>query len=337
MKYYNSKADSDGYVHSIDNVIVTYHFKYSMKEIIEKIREISKKYECTDYWERLDCKPCSKFSYYSNDIHLDTGFYFQIGHYQLDYNDLAKKKYVTVPIAKMEVNPNKYRENALFDEVIDYFKSVSWMAEIKKVDYAVDIPVAPEKVKLYAGRKQAGLYKGTRYYGVRHKHGYVKIYDKKKESKLESDCTRIEYTLDMDIMRKKEFTFDEIYVHVHDELRNDVKMSSSLEVIADMCKVLESQGLNYEEYLDRLNYRTKKQIIEYLQGYGKKLEFDSGLFDDLMTEMRRIFAVDDINSGKGNRDESAGFVSAPVEEKIIDEFVEVTDEELEDLFLPLPD
>ena len=76
----------------------------------------------------------------------------------------------------------------------------------------MDIPVSPDKVVVTKSRKTYGYFDGTRYYGKRNKHGYVKIYDKFKErldaakffaKKLDIafnpedyyPCTRIETTL----------------------------------------------------------------------------------------------------------------------------------------------
>lgn len=75
---------------------------------------------------------------------------------------------------------------------------------IRELDIAMDFPVHKDKiVVMNLTGKDVGLYKGTRYWGAKHTHGYLKKYDKKaerlkfKDKKYEKydELTRLEYTM----------------------------------------------------------------------------------------------------------------------------------------------
>lgn len=98
---------------------------------------------------------------------------------------------------------------------------------IRELDIAFDFNVEKDNIVIMnLSGKEYSLYKGTHYWGAKHSHGYLKMYDKKKERQEKKDkrfdkyehLTRLEYTIryhdeigipEMD--RIKEFGINEMY------------------------------------------------------------------------------------------------------------------------------
>ena len=189
--YYFSIYDKYNYCHSIDNCVLNYYLYISVESAIEILHNLG---SCRNtYWERLNCSSCAKWSFYQNHIHFDDGMYIKVGHYT-EY-DKTKKKFHLLPMLCLEVNPNKHYEKESFKEILSFLKEYCNSGTLIRYDYAIDIPLDISKVKIFNTRKEKGLYKGTFYYGQRNTHGFCKIYDKGKESGLDSSLTRVEHTL----------------------------------------------------------------------------------------------------------------------------------------------
>lgn len=101
----------------------------------------------------------------------------------------------------LEFNPNKVMYSPVLKEIITEIQVLSVETELKRYDLAIDLPIPRNLAKLErVGKKMYqqvikddGI---TEYSGRRNTHGFVKLYDKTKESNLDRDFTRLEITLE---------------------------------------------------------------------------------------------------------------------------------------------
>ena len=288
VKYFISKTDKNGYVYSIDNCIFEYTLKYpSYKDVfIGFLKVLAKNHQCeNEYWDRLDLKPCSKWSWATDVVHLCDGIYLSIGRWNYVKD---KNEPVVVPVIKLEINLNKHGLKPIFSDLNDWLLKYCVSCYLIKYDFALDVPVSPDNVEVLKSRKEKGLYKGTRYFGQRNKHGYCKIYDKKNESDIESDLTRIEHTL----LYKNVPSLENVYIK-SDNISNE-KLLDTDKCIIEMLNVLKVYGEDQQKYIDMLGRGKKKQILENINGYTfNQIEYDLNLVYELLEDIRTITKFQD--------------------------------------------
>ncbi|MBP3458501.1 MAG: hypothetical protein J6K58_04775 [Lachnospiraceae bacterium] len=297
MQYFCSSADGNGFIHSIDNLIIEYVTIGSdgaIKRILTDIQEIGKKHEGhINYWERLNCKPCSKWSWCQHNVHLDDGIYISIGHY-VNY---AKPKvdFEVYPVVKLEVNPNKHAGKEVLTDLLEVLRVWGDDVTLCKYDYAVDIPMNPEDVEVFGSRKERGLYKGTRYFGQRNKNGYCKIYDKQKEQELDSPLTRVEHTIVCSGRKStKSISFENVYFKREKKKSSfdDKKITPTDKVLIDFCNLCKANDLDYKSILEGLDKRKRWFITECLtESEYEKLEFDDDIREALLEKVYEYFGI----------------------------------------------
>ena len=291
MEYYFHQKDSNGYVHSIDNLTLTYFVENIGTKCIDKLlidlQTIKDKYTNINYWEKLNINPCRKYSFFQHAVHIDDGIYILLGHYT-DF-DKETKTATVFPMIRLEVNPNKHGEKPILKDVLNLINTCCYDCTLNKYDYAVDIPLSPDKVHVFGTNKEKGLYKGTRYYGQRNKNGFCRIYDKQKEQNLDEPLTRVEHVFST-VKTTKNLSFEKIYIQ--DDSISPVELSKTDAVICELCSMLKANGLDYDSVLNKLDRRKKKTIIENLSGNGyKALEFDKSIHDNLLKQVFDKFGV----------------------------------------------
>lgn len=291
MDYYFSAIDSSGYVHSIDNLILTYYVENVGTKCINKLildlQCIRDKYPNVNYWEKLNINPCRKYSFYQHAIHLDDGIYILLGHYT-DF-DKDTKTATVFPMIRLELNPNKHGKKPIMLDLMELINSCCYDCTLNRYDYAIDVPVPPDHVNVFGSNKEKGLYKGTRYFGQRNKNGFCRIYDKQKEQGLEKPLTRIEHVFST-VKTTKNLSFEKVFIQ--DYSADLEKLSKTDAVIVELCTTLKANNLDFEEILNKLDRRKKKTIMSHLQGNGfKPLEFDKKIHDDLLQQVFNEFGV----------------------------------------------
>lgn len=282
MKYFYSLSDSFGCTHSIDMIYAEY-FCYSAKGIIKIVQDIHEKYPLLKYQEHLDRLPCSKYDFYLDSVAIG-GVYVSAGK-AVDY-DAENKKFRTLDMYQLRVNPNKYMSEDWFRELLDCLLKESCEGWIRKYDYAVDIPLEMRCVQVLDTRKEPGLYKGTRYYGQAGRHGYLKIYDKQKDMKRQGEeietLTRVEHTL----FTSKEPSLETVYILQNDSINTDYsKLIDTDRAIVEMYMRLQALGCTYDL---RLGYRKMKKLEPFLHGQYVKLDYGRYL-DLLLDDIRYAF------------------------------------------------
>ena len=300
MEYFYEIKDKNGFIHSIDNLTITYSIRHlgepGIQACIVKCRELSEKYDLkSEYWERLNVNACSKYQMFKNHIHLCNGIYLSAGKY-IDSYELShnQKKYIVFPLLRLEINPNKHFGKPIFNELLKWLKDNSGDVHLDKYDYAIDLPMPTSDVQVFSSRKEKGLYRGTRYFGQRNKNGYCKIYDKQKEQGLETPLTRIEHTISCNKTTKK-VSFEKI--HYKANSNTETKVNSTYQCIVNMANALTSMNIPVDDYIDCLDKRAKKQVKEALNNSSyKELEFDQEILSELLRHVRLTFETQEIEN-----------------------------------------
>ena len=297
MEYFFSVKDSDGYIHSIDNLIITYSVERlgikCLDEILEEFHKLKEKYPKINYWEKLNLNPSRKYSFYQNAVHLDDGIYILLGHYS-DF-DKEKHEHLLFPLLRLEINPNKHANKPIFQDVMIVINKYCHDFYLNRYDYAIDIPVVPDDVQVFGSNKEKGLYKGTRYYGQRGKNGFCRIYDKQKEQNLNTPLTRVEHVISC-VKTTKNISFEKIYVK--DTVPADAeskKVSKTDAVILELCALASANGLDYESIINKLDKRKKWFIKSQIsQCEYKLLEFNKDVHDRLLEMVREYFNIKEL-------------------------------------------
>lgn len=315
MKYFATKLDSNGFIYSIDNCIFEYTLRYpALKDdLITYLYELQSNHKLTDeFWTRLNLTPCSHWSWCSDVCHLCNGIYLSIGKYNYVKSTDTP---VYVPVVKLEVNLNKHSDKDVLSDLLHWLKEYCISCYLIKYDLAIDISRPKEDIEIFGSKKERGLYKGTRYFGQRNEHGYVKIYDKAKEQGLDDQMTRVEFTLKY----KEKMRFEDFYVKENEikatkeedkekvsaaitpvqdsKKENDIsaiKASTTDKAIINMLSALVALGESADKYINQLDFRQRKKIRELLAHASfKKCSVDSDLVLDLLEEVRRFVPFQD--------------------------------------------
>lgn len=188
IQYYKPVYNSDGSVLSVDNVRIDFVVDY------DSARDFSL-YLGTEIQFKSFAQSTKDFQYkymwnatYENGSVLNVGYCFNGANPRED----SYKGYA-------DFNPNKTGESDLFWKDLQFIKSCCKLWTIKRVDIALDVPIARESVILVKDKRKYGLdaysiSNKTEYLGKRSNIGFVKVYNKQEESKLDYVLTRIEVT-----------------------------------------------------------------------------------------------------------------------------------------------
>lgn len=288
VKYFDSITDNCGFIHSIDNVVFIYSIKrYNMDKIAAELLTIREKNAC-EGWEKLNCPPCSKYSWYQNIIHIGA-IHISFGKMQ-SFDKIASQTWTVLPRLRIEVNPNKHYDEKVFQDILAWIKDNCTDGILKKYDYAIDVPYHINNIKVYNSRKEAGLFKGTIYRGQRSQHGFMKIYDKAKEQHdSKGALTRIEHTLEYG----KPLSLEKInIVDTTKKHANQQELDNLNRCIVSLCLALQAHGVDFEPYIASLNYRRRKTLEPYLYGNSTELVYDESIVNSLVDKIIELFDAD---------------------------------------------
>lgn len=286
MQYQNEIVDPDGYTHSIDMVLIDYWLHIGYRKFADKVIELFGGILGfdADKQSSLDNYPSFKYQYYVDMIWFD-GITIYLGKYS-NY-DKGSKTWDKLDCLRIKVNPNKHLGSPALDKLLGLICEYASDGQLVRYDYAVDVPCKIDDVLVVGSRKEHGLYKGTRYYGQRHKHGYCKIYDKSKEQGLDTVMTRIEYTYTAGLP----LSWDNIVIRAPIVAPNaPVCLSKTLRLYLDMLIEIKALGGQIEPYIERMDYKTYKKIEPFLFA-GKQLQVDQSILDSLVNKINDIFII----------------------------------------------
>ena len=260
--------------------------------VIEKLRILRDVVGIPDseYWEQLDRPGCTKWQYYKDHIHFADAF-IRLGHYSSF--DRERKQWDMLPLLSLEVNPNKHSEKLWFKKLMELIREWCCSGHLRKVDYAVDIPVAPGKVQIFQSRKERGLHKGTRYFGQRNKHGYCKIYDKQKEQELDYPLTRVEHTVRVDepISLESVMLLDEKTL----KIENTSELNGTDLFIVESIRRMRANGIECDDIVQKLGRKKMEKLEKHITGDYVPLDYGD-YYNDLLIGIRELFYIDDTSS-----------------------------------------
>lgn len=306
LLYGKNLADSYGCTHSIDNLIFEFVVKSFNADTV--FRELAAIYSDTvpgwddKKYSRHALPACAKYGYFHDSI-WGGGTYIRYGHYR-DFDRLTRE-WTVYPLLRVEFNPNKYLNSPVVSRLRKFFSEWCESGYLVKFDYAVDVPCVNDNIAVYS-RKEPGLFKGTRYYGQRNKHGRLKIYDKKSESDLPADTTRVEWTFCSD----KPIVFDDVrwLTQGPKPLPDVSELSPQTYTLARLILENINLGGDPRRCLSFLDYRTQKKLEPYTIGSGVQLLVCSDSLLALLryycSELSLSFRSGDVNPiviGSGER------------------------------------
>ena len=263
MQYYNPLKSSDGNIYSLDMIRLNIDLGNHAQELVNLIQKYSD--------ERLETdEPRIKVSYYPNFAE------FKYRHlWTLKSNDDIQST-ITVGLGKgssreeqnkgfVEFNPNKVESNEELHKFLRHVRICSSTIDLVRYDLAIDIPLDRVLAKLTREGRKGYQYIDsgngiTEYLGQRNKPGFIKLYDKTKESNLDYPLTRLELTLE------KNSDIEHIFPTVR-VLNSQISLDFSENDLDSTDKVLIAllkDCDNPQYYLSELGFRRKRKIEPYL-------------------------------------------------------------------------
>lgn len=196
----------------------------------------------------------------------------------------------------VEVNPNKCFNTELCLRDIDYISKYCYKVTIVRWDLAIDIPFPRSYYSLIKdGRKYSlDLWSAehkTEYLGCRNEGGYVKLYNKSLEQKMDNvSITRLELTC------ADNWSADKILAKLPDV--NVIPYQNELGVICDLSNTqktlvaLLNDSLYKDVYFRSLNKDMQVKLRPYVYGNSQRMKYDSDairtLFDIVHSVVERF-------------------------------------------------
>lgn len=187
-----------------------YHSSESMSTINAISRLIDLRALCspvyTCEWSYCDNFRIGRYARTCRIYNLDWSFAIMLGRYC--YDTSCK---LVAPEVVIDFNPNKVP-----DDVISSFwlmlRAECLDCRLLRFDVAFDFPFHRSDIyMLPSSRCTNRNFESTQYYGTRHKHGSVKLYDKQLESNLPVPVTRLEVTIEGSRYKSIEDVFPSLF------------------------------------------------------------------------------------------------------------------------------
>lgn len=278
---------------SIDNMVL-YFYSLRHDDIIKYVRA-NFDTDSSSYYELLDKTPSSKYQYWKDHIHCGN-LYIKLGKYVYQKDS---KRFDSCDIISFEINPNKHSDSIeykIMEDLINlYCEGGGW---IHQIDFAIDVPCFFDDLILFPeGRKMPGLYKGTKYFGTHNMNGFVKAYDKMKESKLDDPLSRVEITYKPIPSNFPSLPFGEIKEPFQIipfgvvDITYKQELKGQMKSLAMAVKMLESAQLPTDIVLKPLGYRQRVKIQEAVAGGVRKIEIKEDTVRDLINMITDTYSI----------------------------------------------
>lgn len=217
IPYFKSVKNDNNIVYSVDMIKIKGNLTTNNKRTLEEY--LSRKSELMG-WKEPKINTCPlRYHYmmqliYDTDIHFNTKSSIQLFIGLNDFNGRINNDIILV------FNPNKVCDNRYNGNAVEALKDLAFFMKhisnacVVQFDLAIDIPTHRQNVTTQAcfGRAYSRVNGDdtiitetgiaivnaedfTQYVGKHQSHGFLKIYNKRIESNLDYDCTRVEYTI----------------------------------------------------------------------------------------------------------------------------------------------
>lgn len=310
--YFQQITDSaTNYTYSIDNVVIKGKIYYDASDLFQGLLNWLSSRIDLDY-TYFETSAFASYHYQFN-FQLDIGRSFFLG---VGFNG---KKGVE-PYVGLDFNPNKVMQYGDFVEVFNYVIE-RCQPVIKRFDLAVDIPVLRRNIYMMKDRRKAVLDDQdpfvdmrnswddhTSYLGRRSTVGYVKLYNKQRENKLNTPMSRLELTLPPSAILEDKYIpqvryFDDLQI-VFDELKmtgtDRVLLISCIDQPDLLSMISRRKRETIMAILDRythlvdINREIYKKIIEQVWQYCKPLDMSCFVKEPFMGQNLRVFDLKEI-------------------------------------------
>lgn len=197
----------------------------------------------------------------------------------------------------IEFNPNKCLfENSILLDIIQYIKYYSFDLELVRYDLAIDIPIKRSCVTLmkdlrnyrknyYLDLNSNSLENLTEYLGTRNSNGFVKLYNKKLEQKLDYDLTRLEITLEDYDYENFQKQLPVLYFNKNMNLFEYNELNDTDKVLIGLM----SDNLNKNIYFKMLGRVKQEKLKKYIFD-TTKVEINISDYLELVKRVKQIYA-----------------------------------------------
>ena len=259
MRYYDEVRLENGHVYSCDMIRLNLKFKDNVQMFLDWLSGYDM------YGDGIDVKlfrSLNEFAYRNMLRIKGNGYSFVLA---IGFNGGQKDR----DKGFLEFNPNKCRGQVGFERVYARLLDFIYSSEVARFDLAIDIPIPKYLCRL---KKDARNYQyvvtqsgETEYLGRRNEIGFVKLYDKTKEAKLDYDLTRLEITANKDVLRMPEV----MILPYQNKMQTD--LNSTDKVLVELLKLVDNPAI----YLKKLKYEKRKKIEQYLLEDTVQLDYFS--------------------------------------------------------------
>lgn len=286
LNYYNEIVQND-VVYSIDMVRIRLDF--SSEKRIQAFGD----WCCRIENLHIESYPLSTkaFSYrYLFKITCGNGSSFVCG---LGFNGTTKDSFF---LGFLEFNPNKVAKEKEFVEFMTVLGVHCFRTDISRYDLAIDVPVSRSYCSLCKDKRKYSLVQNsmedmTEYLGTHSNSGFVKLYNKKIESNLDHELTRLEITVDW-ALSYSEFC-DLVPVIDVADYQYSLEISSALNstdrVICDLIKRVPLHEQRY--YFNRLAQIKRQKLKPFIFSQSdrqQKFKVPKDVFLQLKKQLRKF-------------------------------------------------
>lgn len=193
----------------------------------------------------------------------------------------------------VEFNPNKCFQNKQCLQDLKFIFSSCWSVDLLRWDFAIDVPVERYRVKLVKDSRRFQCVRNsaedyTEYLGVRSHLGFVKVYNKKLESDLLQDLTRVEITMPDLLVSGEDFSryFPVVYIQ---KLQNEMNFESNNlndteKVLIELLQTVQ----NPDAYVKRLGRLMRKKIENHVYADCDRLEVNVAILFQLYNDYKSL-------------------------------------------------
>lgn len=248
IEYKNEIRSRDGHIYSLDMIRLNLEFMTEFQGFLDWLMKSNISEDNLDVKHWLSVKEFS----FRNMFKVETDRYsFAMA---IGFNGRSEDRNK----GWIEFNPNKCCGD-FFDRFMRELNCYVLTSKVVRYDLAIDIPIPRYLVKLKRDGRNYEYIKSqsseTEYLGRRNHVGRVKLYDKKAESNLDYELTRIEITADLET-----FNFPTVNIMPLQQNINLEEITASDSVLIELLRQVENPNM----YLGKLHYRKRKKIEPYL-------------------------------------------------------------------------
>lgn len=182
----------------------------------------------------------------------------------------------------IEFNPNKIGCSKFYEWLLDQIKIQFKEVHIKRWDMAIDIPFPRDMVSIHKDNRRYERIESmdgfTEYLGRRSNDGYVKLYDKTKESQLEIPLTRLEITIE-GLKPYELLNMPDVYIMCLDGNMDDLNDTERV-----LVELIRKDG-DVDYWVRRLGRKLSQKIKPYLLGVDKAINVSNKTYNDILQQL----------------------------------------------------